>query len=690
VTAEGRLPQIGALDGLRGVAITLVLVYHLTDWLPGGFLGVDLFFTLSGFLITTILLTGVRERRLDLRAFWAQRARRLLPALYLAVAAVIVLQAVRAPDGLIPGLRAQVAGTLLYVSNWVLIAQGTSYFDQFADPSPLRHTWSLAIEEQFYVAWPLVVALLARWSGGPLLLVRRALAVAVVGALASTVAMAALYDPVDASRAYFGTDTHLAPILVGCAAACVRLLALRHGWSSAPRSATRAVQLFSLGLLGAFVLGAGLADEQGSALYHGGFLVAAMLAAWLVLLVVLRNADASGVLQWRPLRWAGRLSYGIYLAHWIVVVYLTEAVTGLAGLPLAAVQLAVTLAVATLSYRLLEDPIRRRRTGLPAWMQTGLAATAGAGLLVATVTVGGLGAPPALAGGVTQLADALPPPPPPPSTLPAPGPAPPASSLPASSDAPAAAAGGAELAPVAAPPTTPAPTAPPTTAPRNLRLFVVGDSVGFTFAYNWPQHLTPDVTVHGSAALGCRLQPGEQLRAGEPTGNTTGCPSWRTDWPGQMQFFAPDVVLAFLTAWEASDARVDGRDVRLGTPEGEQQLLEVLDTLRQMTTQAGGRLAIVLSPPMAVDGEPRGSIRHPDEQWRITYLNDLYQRYSAQHRAEVGVLDLRATLCPTEPCSYTLDGVEVLPDRVHFDVPGAEVTALTVLPTLRTLANGTG
>jgi hypothetical protein len=157
-----------------------------------------------------------------------------------------------------------------------------------------------------------------------------------------------------------------------------------------------------------------------------------------------------------------------------------------------------------------------------------------------------------------------------------------------------------------------------------------------------------------------------------------------------MQFFAPDVVLAFLTAWEASDARVDGRDVRLGTPEGEQQLLEVLDTLRQMTTQAGGRLAIVLSPPMAVDGEPRGSIRHPDEQWRITYLNDLYQRYSAQHRAEVGVLDLRATLCPTEPCSYTLDGVEVLPDRVHFDVPGAEVTALTVLPTLRTLANGTG
>jgi lysophospholipase L1-like esterase len=215
----------------------------------------------------------------------------------------------------------------------------------------------------------------------------------------------------------------------------------------------------------------------------------------------------------------------------------------------------------------------------------------------------------------------------------------------------------------------------------------VGDSVGFTFAYNWPRHLTPDVAIYGSATLGCRLQPGEQLRAGEPTGNTTGCPGWRSEWPAQMQAFAPDVVLAFLTAWEASDARVDGRDITLGSPESERLLREVLDTLRDMSSASGARLALVLSPPMAVDGEPRGTIRRPDEQWRVAYLNDLYRRYAEEHRAEVGVLDLARTLCPTQPCSYELDGVQVLPDHVHFDAPGAQVAALAVLPTLRALAD---
>ncbi|MEO6790040.1 MAG: acyltransferase, partial [Ornithinibacter sp.] len=208
---HGRLP---GLDGLRALAILAVLAVHLDpSWLPGGFLGVDVFFVISGFLITTLLL---RERAatgtLDVRAFWSRRARRLLPALLVVLPASVFLARLTEAD-LLVGVGRQVAGALTFTSNWVEIAAGSDYFTS-TSPQLFMNLWSLAVEEQFYLLWPLAVLLLLR-VGTPM---SRAGAALGLG-LASALLMAALLDPASPTRVYYGTDTHLVGLMVGAATA---------------------------------------------------------------------------------------------------------------------------------------------------------------------------------------------------------------------------------------------------------------------------------------------------------------------------------------------------------------------------------------------------------------------------------------------------------------------------------------
>ncbi len=216
--------HLPALNGLRGVAVIGVVAYHLQlGWAKGGYLGVDLFFVLSGFLITTLLLEEwVGSGRIDLAAFWGRRARRLLPALFLVVAALALYLVCNAlfggpgANGLIDlsGLRGDAIATLLYVNNWHLIYAHQSYFAQFSTPSPLQHTWSLAIEEQFYLVWPLVLLFLLHFARRGW---RRAgVVVTVALGVGSSLLMAALFHPgVDPSRIYYGTDTRLFDLMAG-------------------------------------------------------------------------------------------------------------------------------------------------------------------------------------------------------------------------------------------------------------------------------------------------------------------------------------------------------------------------------------------------------------------------------------------------------------------------------------------
>ena len=239
-SAHGR---IEALDGLRGLAVTAVIVNHLRpNALPGGWLGVDVFFVLSGFLITSLLLAEHRATgRVDLRHFYSRRARRLLPALFLLLVVLAIVARI-APDAAgFQGLRGDGLSALGYVANWHFVLAGTSYFGAFA-PSPLRHLWSLSVEEQFYLLWPLALVVVLRRHGA------RAVGIVAFGlALASAVAMALAYgNGAHISRAYFGTDTHAHGVLLGCVLAA--LGPARRRWPFA-----RTAALLALAALGVHV-----------------------------------------------------------------------------------------------------------------------------------------------------------------------------------------------------------------------------------------------------------------------------------------------------------------------------------------------------------------------------------------------------------------------------------------------------
>ena len=349
--------HVPALDGVRGIAVIAVLLFHGgVSWAKGGFLGVDAFFVLSGLLITSLLLDeSSRTGRVDLGHFWARRARRLLPALLLLVLAAGVFGAFLAPRGGLVSLRKDAIATLFYVANWRFIQAGADYFEATAAPSILRHTWSLAIEEQFYVVWPLVAFAVARarsriaWTAF----------IAGTGAVASAVVMALLFDPDNVSRAYYGTDTRAHVVLTGCVLAAV-IAGLRTRDVQLSRGAAAALgvaaAIASLGFLAA------VATVEGTEapLFRGGFLLVAVGVATLLAHIVLVPAGWSArLLAWQPLRATGLISYGLYLWHWPIYLTITNERTGLSGPALLALKLATTVVVSLASYYLVEMPIRK-------------------------------------------------------------------------------------------------------------------------------------------------------------------------------------------------------------------------------------------------------------------------------------------------------------------------------------------
>jgi peptidoglycan/LPS O-acetylase OafA/YrhL len=360
--------HLPSLNGLRAVAVLGVMAYHLQfSWASGGYLGVDLFFVLSGFLITSLLLEEwVATAAISLAGFWARRAKRLLPALFLVVAAlalyVIFNGTFGGPgaNGLIDlaSLRGDAISTLLYVGNWHAIYAHQSYFAQFSSPSPLQHTWSLAIEEQFYLVWPLVLLVLLRRAGASWR--RIGLAVAVALGLASAGLMALLFHPgVDPTRVYYGTDTRLFDLMAGATVAF--LAAARPQPNERARRILHVAGPIAAVVLGVFwVTGGTAAGLPRDFMFEGGFLLCAVLAAVVVADARLVDQGVLGrVLATPPLHFLGTISYGIYLWHWPIFVYLNGARTGLSEWPLDLVRVGLTLAVATASFFLVEQPIRR-------------------------------------------------------------------------------------------------------------------------------------------------------------------------------------------------------------------------------------------------------------------------------------------------------------------------------------------
>ncbi|MGW1076301.1 acyltransferase family protein [Streptomyces sp. NPDC002537] len=341
---------------MRALAVTAVVIYHANPgWLPGGFLGVDVFFVLSGYLITHLILTErAQADRIDLRSFWLRRARRLLPALATMLVATTAAATLAHPQRL-----ATAVGDLLsaatFTNNWWQIATDASYFANFGPPPLFQHLWTLSLEEQFYLLWPLILACLLRFvtrNGA-----RSALALA--AAVSSAVAMALEYVPgEDPSRVYFGTDTHAFPMLAGAALAL--LGPSSKSLTGQSRLRARIPDLAGGAALVVLVLLTGAVSQDAAVLYPLGFAAAGIAACIMVYAAVQPSGLLVRCLSAAPLRWLGTRSYGIYLWHFPAISLVTPDGKTPADVPLQAIAaIAAAAGLAELSYRFVEQPIRR-------------------------------------------------------------------------------------------------------------------------------------------------------------------------------------------------------------------------------------------------------------------------------------------------------------------------------------------
>ena len=394
----GALRYLAGLDGLRALAVLAVLLYHaLPELLPGGFLGVDVFFVISGFLITSLLVREWRQvGKIALKEFWLRRARRLLPACYIVIAAVLVYAVIFLPAE-VADLRGDAIAALSYVANWHFIWDERSYFEPRARPSMLGHLWSLGVEEQFYFVWPLLMAWLL-----PRAKERGVFVVALLLSVASLWQMARLYVPdVDPSAVYFRTDTRAVELLMGA------MMALLGKSDVAPsKSAPWRLEIAAIGALAVLAWAFYRVDESDEWLFRGGF----ALLALPVLVIIAATAQpncriGNKILGCGVLTWIGKRSYSLYLWHFpIFLVTRPDLDIALDGWPLLALRMALTFALAAACYRWIETPFRsgkiaelwRNRGQLPrarrAW-NGGLTLGASCLLLLATAVVSAKPAP---------------------------------------------------------------------------------------------------------------------------------------------------------------------------------------------------------------------------------------------------------------------------------------------------------
>lgn len=377
------MPHLPGLDGLRGLAVIGVLLFHGGfTWAKGGYLGVSTFFTLSGFLITNLLVREWdRSNTISLGRFWTRRFRRLLPAAVIAIGLVgIVWWFIGSPEQL-QNLRADMLSSLGYVANWRFLFAGRSYAQLFTAPSPLQHFWSLAIEEQFYVFFPLITIGLMRLGGRRLYM--GVLALATAASIGLTLVFSGNFD-----RVYYGTDTRAAELLMGA------LLAV--WWSGRSTSRGRFAAAVHSDRPSAAIDGLGIValvamfwswyavSESASGISRGGLPLYA-IGTTIIVYAATHRGLVTKFLSIPALRWAGLVSYGLYLYHWPIFLWLSPERTGLPTAPLFLLRMAVTIAVAIASYFLLERPIRSG-----AMFRTGRAALSGAlvgALVVAIVAV---------------------------------------------------------------------------------------------------------------------------------------------------------------------------------------------------------------------------------------------------------------------------------------------------------------
>ena len=641
VDQPGRFAYKPALDGIRALAVVVIMMYHFAQMttdpillFPGGILSVDLFFVLSGYLITTLLLfewdsTGT----INFKRFYLRRARRLLPALVLVMGAVAAMflfrDAIGFDSGQIESFRRDAISTLAYVANWNFAFSGQSYFEQFGAPSPLQHMWTLAIEEQFYLIWPIMLFVGLKY----IKLSRRAFAlVAIVGAWASAVLMAVNFDQdVDPSRLYYGTDTRVQAMLVGVFGAFA-LFKMPTGWTKKyGGQALGFVAVTTLILM--FVLAS---DDPREApwIYNGGFLLTSIIGMAAVSAGIgSKNTAYARMMGWLPFRWIGRLSYGLYLIHWPVLVLLDSQRTGLGGLPLMLLRIAVTFSLATLSFYLIESPIRFH--GLKRSSTRILSIVGGAAaiwfILAAVITV--------VPGDDDVFAN-----------------------VDAAEDGSINVDGG----PVDA---------------GDAKVIVVGDSMAYTLFVLRPDDI-PGYAVRTSSMLGCGIVAGDYISEGVSITPPYGeCGDWPQRWGEQIRQYKPDVTVVMVGGWEIFDHEINGVVYEVGTEAYATYLRGELNQIKQITGNNGSELVLLNVPCFKVlkPGTP-GSWPEKDDTSRVDWVNSVFEEWADENGVELG--DIHGLLCPDGEFVGEVDGVAYTDDGTHYTEQGAPIVWNWLTPQL--------
>jgi peptidoglycan/LPS O-acetylase OafA/YrhL len=600
-TVPERIEHVTALDGLRGLAVLLVVVYHLSvsptagpvaGLLPGGFIGVDVFFVLSGFLITSLLVIDRTHRgRTITGRFWIRRARRLLPALLAAVLLGALVTVLIAEPWQLQSMRNMGLASLLYVSNWYAV---------FGHPitNPLSHTWSLAIEEQWYVVWPFLLAgLLA------LTRLRRSLLLAAIVGLAaiSFVLMGVFFSADGWVRAYYSTDTRAWELLAGAGLAVVVIG--REPLRS--RSARIAAEVLGVAALVGLIWVSRSATPFDGGMYPWGFGLAVLAAGALVVAVLQPASPAvAPVLRARWFVGLGLISYGLYLYHVPVFQWLSPDVVGLKGWPLVLLRVGVSLALAVVSYRFLEMPIRRGALGAG---QMRWLAPASAVAVVGVIVVVTLGGRPQ---SIVERSGAY------------------------------------------------YGTAASNLRPGTARIAVFGD--GDTLALgSHGVYGAPGVRGIAVPLVFCSVFSGAVV-VGTAASTPRRCPPWRPLFSSAVDHFDPDLAVIASGRSTMFDRQADGVTLRAGSDGLRRLLMTDLEHVRSTVTAQGARL-LVLGVTCAPTGptEPATIAGIAHDETRRAWVNGVLRDFAQRHSDTATYVDADRLTCPTSGVWPTVGGAAV-------------------------------
>jgi peptidoglycan/LPS O-acetylase OafA/YrhL len=639
----------------------------------GGFFLLDSFFALSGFLITSLLIVEWRKKdTIKLGAFWARRARRLLPALFVMLLGVAILYGVFVPAGTYPTLRGDALSALFYVANWHFILGGSDYFHMTGLTSPLIHTWSLAVEEQFYLVWPLVfLGVMKIWGSLRVLLV-----VAVTGAIASAVEMAFLFNPTDINRLYFGTDTHAQSVLIGSSLALgVRIWAERKrqgnemDWQARTAWGRAVMTVIGLIGLGVSILLYMKAHADDPLAYRGGFSIAALAASAVLLSVsCAQRSILARVLSFEVFTFLGRISYGMYLWHFPLFTFINEQRTGLSSWTLFVVRVIPTIGIATLSFFLIERPIRQ-----------GTFFTRFRAQVFTLPAVG-----------VVVLAIVL-------ATMPA-------------ADTIAVGAAATGTVPAAAITTA----IPATYGATPTRVLLVGDSQALTLGIGLEAALSAhrpkydDLHLLNEGILGCGVADGttgeqsggtfvvgapctpDPQSANCPPGGVFGpkqnvpCQAWTTAWADWVKQLQPNVVVLLAGGSEILDRLYRGHMTNILNPTFAAYVQGQLEKAVRIATARGALMVFETKPCQSTGEQPNGAPWPQDSTARLDAYNGLLRRVAAQHPGQVYMQDLNSYVCPGGTYTEDLDGIPVREsDGSHFALQpgvGGDYLAPAILP----------